>query len=187
MKAWKLLLALCVLALLAGTLSGCLFGGSSKDKGDEGAAAGPKAGGPPGMPGEAGPAAGGPPGMPGEAGADPMAGGAPGAMPGGPEGMPGPEGTATAAPSTGGGNAAALALKHEGKYDAAASEYGKIIAANPDDEDANWGMAWILAEQGEKDAAKRSKAVDHFNKFVSVSSDTAKIAEAEAALGRIKE
>jgi len=102
---------------------------------------------------------------PGEAGPPPM----PGAGPGAPS------------PAGGGGSAAkALQLKHEGNYDQAAAEYRNLLAADPNNADAHWGLAWVLAEQGKRDQAKAE-----FEKFISMSSDQAKISEAKAAVGRL--
>jgi len=90
------------------------------------------------------------------------------------------------APGAGGGSAAkGLQLKHQGDYDAAATEFRGALAANPDDADAVWGLAWVLAEQGETDAPKRAEAKALFEQFVEASSDSAKVSEAEAAIERI--
>ena len=76
--------------------------------------------------------------------------------------------------------AKALQLKHQGNYDAAAAEYGKVIAADSENADAHWGLAWILAEQGKTDAAK-----SEFETFLELSDDQAKMKDAEAALQRL--
>ncbi len=167
MKAWKLFLALSIMVLIFSMLAGCLFGGGSDDEaageaGPDTADAGgaPPPGGP-GGPGDMGPPAGGP---------------------GGPGDMGPPAGPAAAPPSAGGAASAAsaLALKHEGRYDEAAAEYGSILAADPDNAGAHWGLAWILAEQG-----KATQARTHFEKFIELSDDQTRISEARAALERM--
>ncbi|HCU34100.1 MAG TPA: hypothetical protein DGT21_01260 [Armatimonadetes bacterium] len=215
MTAWRVLVAITVIALVTAVMGGCLFG----KKADDGAAGGGAAGTPPGasegLPGPGGDAPGAPdspeagappPGAPGtpapEAGAEAAPAGGPGAPgpgapgPGGPgpeAGAPGPgmgpEGAppgAMGAPAPSSGSAAkGLQLKHAGDYDAAANEFRGAMAANPDDEKAIWGLAWVLAEQGESDPAKRQEAKGLFEKFVGMSGDSAKVSEAKAALGRI--
>jgi len=90
------------------------------------------------------------------------------------------------APAPSSGSAAkGLQLKHAGDYDAAANEFRGAMAADPNDEKAIWGLAWVLAEQGESDPAKRQEAKGLFEKFAGMSSDSAKVSEAKAALGRI--
>lgn len=98
--------------------------------------------------------------------------------------MPGDPG---AMPSAAGGSAAkALQLKHQGSYDQAAAEYRAVLQVDPDNADANWGLAWILAEQGLNEPPKRQEARTFFEKFLALADDAARKAEAEAALKRIK-
>ena len=97
--------------------------------------------------------------------------------------MPGEPGAPVAA---GGSASKALALKHQGNYEQAAAEYRAVLAAEPDNADANWGLAWILAEQGLNEPPKRQEAKSLFEKFLTLSDDAAKKAEAEAALNRIQ-
>ncbi len=182
MRAWKLLLVLSILALIVATVGGCLFGGGA-DEEAEGGEMGPPGDMPgppgdmpgppgdmPGPPGDMGPPGGEMPGPPGDMGP-------PGEMAPPPD-MPGAE---PGPPAVGGGSAAkALQLKQRGNYDAAAAEYRKIIAADPEDADAHWGLAWILAEQGKTDEAK-----GEFETFLGLSDNQAKMKEAEAALQRL--
>jgi tetratricopeptide (TPR) repeat protein len=166
MRTQKQLLALAVIVLMVALVGGCLFGGGAKDdvSGEPGDLA------PPEMPGD--PGAMPPPDMPGE----------PGDMP--PPEMPGDPG---AMPSAAGGSAAkALQLKHQGSYDQAAAEYRAVLQVDPDNADANWGLAWILAEQGLNEPPKRQEARTFFEKFLALADDAARKAEAEAALKRIK-
>jgi tetratricopeptide (TPR) repeat protein len=178
MRTQKQLLALAVIVLMVALVGGCLFGGGAKDdvSGEPGDLA------PPEMPGD--PGAMPPPDMPGEPGDMP-----PPEMPGGPGAMPPPEmpGDPGAMPSAAGGSAAkALQLKHQGSYDQAAAEYRAVLQADPDNADANWGLAWILAEQGLNEPPKRQEARTFFEKFLALADDAARKAEAEAALKRIK-
>ncbi|NLJ37115.1 MAG: tetratricopeptide repeat protein [candidate division WS1 bacterium] len=174
MRTQKQLLAFAVIVLMVALVGGCLFGGGAKDdvSGEPGDLAPPEPGDmpPPEMPGEPGDML--PPEMPGD----------PGAMP--PPDMPGEPGVM---PSAAGGSAAkALQLKHQGSYDQAAAEYRAVLQADPDNADANWGLAWILAEQGLNEPPKRQEARTFFEKFLALADDAARKAEAEAALKRIK-
>lgn len=174
MKVWRLYLVLSIMALLVALAGGCLFGGSSDEPDVEAADPTTDTPPPPGdemmppdMPGEDMP--GPPPGPPDEMGPPDMPG-EPGPPPGG----------------AGGSASNALALKHQGNYDQAAAEYRAVLSADPNNADANWGLAWILAEQGLKDPPKRDEARTLFEKFLTLSDDPAKKAEAEAALQRIE-
>jgi len=181
MRAWKLLLALSILALIVATVGGCLFGGGADEQAEGGempggemlgppGEMGPPGGEMPGPPGDMGPPGGEMPGPPGDMGP-------PGEMAPPPD-MPGAE---PGPPAAGGGSAAkALQLKQQGNYDAAAAEYRKVIAADSEDADAHWGLAWILAEQGKTDEAK-----GEFETFLGLSDDQAKMKKAEAALQRL--
>ncbi len=204
MTAWRVLVAISILALTIVLIGGCgLIGGGGGDEGGGDAAAPPGAseglpapeGGAPGAPEAGAP----PPGAPGtaapEAGAEAApAGGAEAPAPGagaeapapgmGPEG-PAPGGMGAPTAPSSGSAAKGLQLKHEGDYDAAANEFRGAMTADPNDEKAIWGLAWVLAEQGESDPAKRQEAKGLFEKFVGMSSDSAKVSEAKAALGRI--
>ncbi len=169
MKAWKLLLTFSIMVLLVSTLAGCLFGGGDGDEaadeaGPDTADAGAP---PPGGPGDMGPPPGGPEG-PGDMGPLPGPGEAPG---------PGASPPSAGAP---GSTAQALALKHEGNYNQAATEYRNILAADPNNAEAHWGLAWILAEQGNTVEAR-----GEFDKFIELSDDQARISEARAALERM--
>ncbi len=186
MRVWTLLLSLSILALIVATLGGCLFGGGADEEAEGGEMpegempSGPDAAGPPGpggdMPGPPAGDMGPPPGdmgpPPGDMGPPPGDTAPPPDMPGA---APGP------APAGGGGSPAkALQLKHEGNYDAAAAEYRNVIASDPNNADAHWGLAWILAEQGKTDEAKAE-----FEAFLGLSDDQAKMKDAEAALQRL--
>jgi len=50
----------------------------------------------------------------------------------------------------------------------------------------HWCLAWILADQGEKDRPKRQHAKDEFEKFLELSDGPVKTNETEAALEHIQ-
>ncbi|MFP3904041.1 MAG: tetratricopeptide repeat protein [Armatimonadota bacterium] len=187
MKSRTLLFVIAILALTTALMSGCLFGGGADDDGEE--AAPGEEGMPPEGPGE------GPPGEmpmdedgmapPPEPGADfgPPEG-PPGEAPAEPDSMGPPEG----GPAGGGSVSAALDMKHNGNYEGAADELNSVLASDPNNAEAHWALAWILAEQGktDNDSAKINEAKQHFNQFIDMSSDQSKISEAEAALARLE-
>jgi tetratricopeptide (TPR) repeat protein len=131
--------------------------------------------------------------MPGGGGVGPAAGpgGAP-SLPPLPGGAAGPAAGPTAAPKPAGDAQAlakeALRLKHAGQYDAAAAKFSEVLAADPKNALAHWGMAWIMAEQGTtyKDADKIAKAKSEFKTFLTLSKDAKKVAEARRALKRLE-
>lgn len=188
------LMGVVALLLMLG-LQGCLFGGGGG--GEESAGAPPAEGGEAAPPGEmGGPPPGGegapPPGEmgappPGDAGAPP-----PGEMGGPPPGEPGapPPG---GAPAAGGGDAAAMArealnLKHAGNYAEAKTKFEAAIAADANNVDAHYGLAWILAEMAgtHGDAAAKTQAIAEFNKVIELGASGAMASEAQAALGRLQ-
>jgi tetratricopeptide (TPR) repeat protein len=124
---------------------------------------------------------GGAPGMGGGMGA--MKGGAPG---GAPAAAAAP-GAAPAGGSAGSLTTAAIALKHKGDYKGAAEMFSQAIDKDGRDADAHWGMAWTMAQLGKKadDKVMLSRAKEEFTRFITLSKDSAKVAEAKAALGRL--
>lgn len=155
---------LTVLLLIALVATLVVVGGCGKKQADTGTsaqgAAAPgagAAGGPP--PGMGGPAGGPPPGM------------------GGPPGIGG-------APS--GGDAAALvdegmAAKDAGDVDEAAAAFQEAIAADPSNEEAHWGLAWVLAQQ-----KKNDEAIEEFEMVLEMTADPEHQSEAEAAIERLE-
>ena len=166
MRVRYVLVVVAIAALLATTL---LVGCGKKED--------PAVGGPPGLaPGA--PGAGGPPGMP-------AAGGPPG-MPGMP-GMPG-----AAAPGMIGGEAAvgadaatlveeAMEAKEAGKSDEAESKFRDALAADLTNEDAHWGLAWVLAQKGET-----QKAIVEFEEVLGLTIDPERRSEAQQAIDRLE-
>jgi len=164
--------------LLALGLQGCLFGGGG-DESAEGGGEMPEGGPPPeGMPGEMGE-----PMPPGEMG-EPMP---PGAEMGGPPGEPGMEMPGEGAgPAPGGGDASALVsegmqAKRVGNYTEARARFEAAVAADPSNLQAQWGLAWICAEMGDK-----AKAIDAFNAVLKLGATGDMASEAEAALDRLQ-
>ena len=78
--------------------------------------------------------------------------------------------------------AAALAAKREGNLELAFTRYIAVLLRSPDHIEAHWGIAWILAQQGENEAA-----IEHFQAVVQLSDDPEKIRECNAALARLQQ
>lgn len=74
-----------------------------------------------------------------------------------------------------------LAAKRAGKFDEAAAKLKEAIAQAPDNIDAHWGLAWVLADQG-----KDQEAIAHFERVVELTDDQEKMQEAQAAIQRLK-
>jgi hypothetical protein len=169
------LVVLGVLALLA--VQGCLFGGrgGEEEGGTEPAETGAEPGAPPEAeagaeaPGEA---------MPPGAETGPEAGEAGAPMPPG----FGPEETAPAPPAGDAASlvAAAMKAKHGGDIPTAQRHYEAAVAADPNNVDAHWGLAWIYSQKGMKE-----KAITEFNKVKSLGASADKVAEADAAIARL--
>jgi tetratricopeptide (TPR) repeat protein len=109
---------------------------------------------------------------------------------GGAPGVPGAPGAPGAAPAGADASklaAEALALKHKGDYEKAAAKYEEAIAADTRNVDAHWGLAWTMAAMGrdKNDAVKLTRAKEEFQRFLQLSKDSGKTAEAKAALGRL--
>lgn len=120
--------------------------------------------------------------------------GGPAAMRGGMGGSKGGASAApaatSAAPSPGGAKKLtdqALALKHKGDYKRAAVMFDQAIDADGRDAAAHWGMAWTMAQLGRKnkDKVMLDRAKEEFTRFMTLSKDSGKIAEAKAAVGRL--
>ncbi len=106
------------------------------------------AGGPPGAPG-----AGGPPGAPGAAAGGPPAPAVPAAAPGGAK----PGGDAKASVKAG------MKAKGAGKMEEAAAKFNEALQIDPNSEDANWGLAWVLAMQG-----KKAEAIKYYERVLAL-------------------
>lgn len=74
-----------------------------------------------------------------------------------------------------------LAAKKAGQLDKAVSSLKAAIAQEPDNVDAHWGLAWVLADQ-----EKIEEAVTHFKKVVELTDDQQKKTDAQAAIGRLQ-
>ena len=163
MKMQQVLIVVAIVALVITVL---MVGCGKKTQPDMGE------GGPPA--GEAGP-------MHGAGG--PMPGGMPGAggpMPGAGGPMPG------AAAPTMGADADSLvdegmAAKAAGDYDRAESKLRDAIAADITNEDAHWGLAWILAGLRQTD-----EAISEFQEVIELTIDEERRSEAQAAISRLK-
>ncbi len=188
MKSRTLLFVIAILALTTALMSGCLFGGGADDGGEE--AAPGEEGMPPEGPGEGPPGEMAPPPEPGGEGDFAPPGGPPGEAPAGPESLGPPEGGPGGPPAGPGGGSVddAMDMKHDGNYEGAADELNRVLASDPNNAEAHWALAWILAEQGQtnNDATKIEQAKQHFNQFINMSSDQSKISEAEAAIARLE-
>jgi len=77
--------------------------------------------------------------------------------------------------------AGGLAAKRAGKFDEAAAKLKEAIAQAPDNVEAHWGLAWVLADQG-----KDQEAIAHFERVIELTDDQEKVQEAQAAIQRLK-
>jgi hypothetical protein len=75
----------------------------------------------------------------------------------------------------------ALEAKHKGDLELAFTKYIAVLLKEPQNVEAHWGLAWVLASKGEKEAA-----VEHFQAVAELSDDSARVKEAKAALARLK-
>jgi len=75
----------------------------------------------------------------------------------------------------------ALAAKRAGNLELAFTRYIAVLLQDEACADAHWGLAWVLAAKGEKEAA-----AEHFQKVVELSHDPKMVEEAKEALGRLR-
>jgi hypothetical protein len=75
----------------------------------------------------------------------------------------------------------ALEAKHKGDLELAFTKYIAVLLREPESVDAHWGLAWVLATKGEKEAA-----IEHFQQVIALSDDPARVRDAKAALARLK-
>jgi len=179
-----------VVAIVALVVAALAIGCGKKKKPDTGEVTEAGMGAPAGMPG----APGAPPGMPGAPpgmpGAPPGMGGPPGAPPGmggppgAPPGMGGPMGAG--APVMGGADAGSLvaegmAAKAAGDYAKAESKFRDAIAVDITNEDAHWGLAWMLAGLRQKE-----EAIAEFQEVIELTIDPERRSESQAAISRLQ-
>lgn len=167
MRMRQLVIVVAIVALVVAALTvGC----GKKKEPDTGEATEAEMGAPAGMPGTPGA----PPGMPG----------APPGMPGAPPGMGGPMGAG--APAMGGADAGSLvaegmAAKAAGDYAKAESKFRDAIAADIANEDAHWGLAWMLAGLRQKE-----EAIAEFQEVIELTIDPERRSESQAAISRLQ-
>ncbi len=179
-----LLMVIAILGMLVTLgLQGCLFGGGgdeSADSGDEGAEGAPAEGAEgadEGMPAE--PAEGGE--MPADGG---MGGPPAGEMP--MEGMPG-EGMAAGGGDAGAMVAEGMTAKHAGDYVTARAQFEAAAAAAPDNADAHYGLAWVLAEMAASGQPNlKPTAIAEFEKFLELGGTDDQVKKATDALARLQ-
>jgi len=99
------------------------------------------------------------------------------------EGMARDFGEETGAPATSEEDlvAAGMAAKRAGRLDEAASTFRQAIQHDPDNVDAHWGLAWVLADQG-----KKPEAVAEFGQVAEMATDQTMRDEAKAAIQRLR-
>ena len=180
MRTYKVLVAVVILALLLAVLVGCgkKKGPDTGKTGEAGGTTAPGAEGAGGAPGAAPPGAAGP----GMAPTGPP-------MPGGSGGAPGGAGAMGGAPAMGGGGAAqdpaalveeGMDSKQAGDLEGARSAFEDALAADPANEDAQWGLAWTLAQQGNK-----AEAIAGLQKVAAATQDAKRKSEAQKAIKRL--
>ena len=189
-----LLIGIAILGMLVVLgLQGCLFGGGG---GDEAADSGGEAaeGAPDGAEGMPAEGAEGMPAEPGEPGEMPPEGGMGGPPPGDMGGAPGEmpmEGTPPAEAGAGGDAgtlvAQGMAAKHDGDYVTARAQFEAAIAAAPDNVDAHYGLAWVLAEMAASGQPNlKSQAIAEFQKVLELGGTDDQIEKATKALDRLQ-
>lgn len=90
----------------------------------------------------------------------------------------GPEGTAGAAGDL---VAQGLAAKKAGQLEKAVGKLKAALAREPDNADAHWGLAWVLADQ-----QKKQEAITHFKQVVELADDPQRKSDAQAAIERLQ-
>jgi tetratricopeptide (TPR) repeat protein len=89
--------------------------------------------------------------------------------------------TAPAPPDTARLLQEALEAKRKGDFELAFTKYVAVLLREPTSVEAHWGLAWVLASKGEREAA-----IEHFAKVAELSDDPARVREAKAALARLR-
>ncbi len=75
----------------------------------------------------------------------------------------------------------ALQAKKAGDLELSFTKYIAVLLSDPENVGAHWGLAWVLAIKGEKEAA-----LEHFGKVAELSDDPERVREARAAIARLK-
>jgi hypothetical protein len=75
----------------------------------------------------------------------------------------------------------ALAAKRQGNLELAFTRYVAVLLRDAENVEAHWGLAWVLAAKGEKEAA-----AEHFRKVAELSKDPKRVKDAKEALGRLR-
>ena len=106
-------------------------------------------------------------------------------MPAGEEMAGAPEEAGPPAGEAAGGDAASLVAagmraKHAGDLNAAQQNFAAAVAADPNNVDAHWGLAWVYAQKKMKE-----KAITEFNKVKALGADEEKVAGADEAIARL--
>jgi len=73
-----------------------------------------------------------------------------------------------------------MAAKGAGNMDEAAAKFNEALQIDPSNEDAHWGLAWVLAMQG-----KKTEAVAEFQKVVPTTTNAQRKNLGEAAIKRL--
>ncbi len=76
--------------------------------------------------------------------------------------------------------AAGMTAKHAGDLNAAQQNFEAAVAADPNNVDAHWGLAWVYAQKNLKE-----KAITEFNKVKALGADEEKVAQADEAIARL--
>lgn len=75
----------------------------------------------------------------------------------------------------------ALQAKKAGDLELSFTKYIAVLLRDPKQIEAHWGLAWVLATKGEKEAA-----LEHFGQVAELSHDPERVKEARAAIARLK-
>lgn len=76
--------------------------------------------------------------------------------------------------------AAGMTAKHAGDLSTAQQKFEAAVAADPNNVDGHWGLAWVYAQKKMKE-----KAITEFNKVKQLGADADKVAEADKAIARL--
>lgn len=75
---------------------------------------------------------------------------------------------------------AGMVAKGAGKMDEAAAKFREALQTDPNNEDAHWGLAWVLAMQG-----KKQEAIAEFQQVVGSTGDARRKQMGQDALKRL--
>jgi hypothetical protein len=80
-----------------------------------------------------------------------------------------------------------MAAKHDGDYVSAREKFEAAVAADSNNAEAHWGLAWIYAEMADAgDESMEQKAIDEFETFLELGGTQEQVAEATEALDRLR-